>query len=182
MLSLPTCSAARNDRLPELSPDALADLLRRVDTSGLHQGDTPTVALIVVNTGERDVPEGVAEFSARFSVRASVGAQAVTVRDANGNVVPSRIAFQSLTPDPALPPDRVWWTLRLQFVVANVFARGWRSYGAAYGRHLDSDAPAAFWDRAAAPDASALDVYETNVHTGDLPAAGCSEPELGAGL
>jgi len=147
-------------------PDTIADLLRRVDTSGLQQGDAPTVALIVVNRGERDVPEAVADFHARFPVRAPVGAQPVTIWDADGNVVPSRLASQTLTADPALPPDRLWWTLHLQFVARAVPARGWRAYAATYGRHPDSDAPAC-WEKRAA-----LAVYETDIHEGDLPVAG----------
>jgi hypothetical protein len=120
--------------------------------------------LIVVNSGERDVLEGVAEFSARF-FRArerrrptghGLGRELAASCRRASRTRPSRLT-------PTLPPDRLWWTLRLQFVVADVPARGARAYAAAYGEHPASNGPASFWEQAASGDNASLIVYETSV-------------------
>jgi hypothetical protein len=114
-----------------VDPDAVRALLSRLNTAVLlQQGAQDTVALVVVNPGDAPVERGLAVFHARFPVRAEIGAQPVTVRDAAGQVVPSCIADQSQDEDDALPPGRVWWSLELWFLADDLPAQGWRAYAA----------------------------------------------------
>jgi len=125
------------------------------------------VALVVLNTSDVPAPAGRVTFRAAFPVRAEVGSRPVTVRDEAGAVVPSRIMAQSVTPDPALPPGRVLWSLTLEFAVDALPAHTGRAYAAVY-----ADSPASragdvtFWE--ALPSLS-LNVVETDCHSGDLP-------------
>ena len=140
-------------------------LAARMDTAALRQGDTPTKALVVFNTGSAPA-SAVAVFRARFPVRAEVGPQPVAVRDEAGRTVPSRIVNETLTGDAAHPGKRIW-EFDLLFRADDVPARGWRAYAATYGRA--SDAPE--WEEPAASSPT-LRALETDCHPGDVPGTG----------
>jgi hypothetical protein len=153
-----------------VDPDVVRDLLVRLNTAALLQhGGPETVALVVVNGDDAPVERGLAVFHARFPVRTEIGAQPVTVRDAAGQVVPSRIADQSLDEDEALPPGRVWWSLELWFLADDLPAQGWRAYAATYGAAPNARADAERVRQRAAAFPTRLAVYETDCHPGDLP-------------
>lgn len=140
-------------------------LLAHIDTRPLRRPDRPTKALVVFNPGAEPV-RGIAVFSARFPVRAAVGPQPVTVRDAAGAVIPSRRSNETLTPHD--DSSRVWWTFDLELWAEAIPARGWRAYAATYERAPETPDPPVPWDTAPRP---ALTVAETDIHGGDLPDA-----------
>jgi hypothetical protein len=107
---------------------------------------------------------------ATFPIRSAIGPQSVTVWNTLGEVVPSRITVSETHADTTLPPDRVWWTLELEFVVEAIPAHGWTTVGATFGDSAGSrsDDPS-FWE--GLPLLS-LSVVETDCHPGDLPLTG----------
>jgi hypothetical protein len=147
---------------------AIRTLAERVETLPLQRGGQLTRALVVVN----ETPEertGRARFAATFPIRASVGAQPVTLWDTTGDIVPSRVTVSILREDASLPTGRVWWEMALEFAVT-VPARGWTTIGATFGEAEDSRADdAAFWETLPLLDCA---VVETECHPGDLPLTG----------
>jgi hypothetical protein len=159
---------------PEMPPslvevEVIRALTSRIRTLPMQQGSTPIRALIVLNAGAAAV-SGRASFAAAFPVRAEIGAQPVTVRDAAGRIVPSRLCESRLSSADGLPPDRLLWTLTLEFAVTDLPARRWRTYAATFGEAAASRSDdSAFW---AALEATGLPVGETDCHGGDLSLEG----------
>ncbi len=133
-------------------------LLERVHTEPLRRAGVPTVALVVVNAGESDAPPCRVRFSAAFVVREIAP---VTVRDDAGNIVPSRIVDEARTPH----PNGVLWSLMLEFAVGGVPARSAKTFAAGY------EASNCLPLSETIPFRDDLMVYETGLHTGDLPLA-----------
>jgi hypothetical protein len=156
-----------------MAPSLLSELLARIDTDRLRQGNTPTVALVVMNHDETR-SAGLARFHASFPVRAEVGARPVTIKCHEGDVIPSRLTESVIEERPELPPGRVQWTLILEFLVEGVPPHGWRAYGASFGAsplsHSDRSELWGEWDNGT--EHAVLAVYETDCHAGDLPLCG----------
>jgi hypothetical protein len=153
------------------SDEEVAALLPRLNTTPLQQGSLPTRALVVVNP-EPTPYSGPVRFRATFPIRTAVGPRPITVRDASGTVVPSRLIASLLTPRENLPPDKVLWTMELEFV-AVVPARGWRSYSSTFGyTPLSRAGDADYWQQQTVAVLSSPPprVVETECHPGDLPA------------
>lgn len=146
------------------------DLLDRLNTAPLQQGDAPTRALVALNPSDAAITTALGVFPARFPVRREVGAQPVTVWDTQGNVLPCRVANERLKEDPAIAP-RIWWTFDLLVVLRDIPAQGWRAVAATYGQPPPLPEEAAIW-QAAEASGERLPLEETDCHAGDLPATG----------
>jgi hypothetical protein len=147
------------------------DLPARINTLPLLHSDTPTRALVVWNQGETPVDVAVRVcYRVTFPIRAALGPQPVTVWNASGDVVPSRVTVSETRADASLPPDRIWWTLELEFVVDAVPPQGWTTVGATFGHSPASRSDdASFWETF---PLLSLTVVETDCHPGDLPLTG----------
>ena len=133
--------------------------LSRINTEPLRRAGVATVVLVVVNETKADAPPCRVRFRAAFAVREPMP---VTVRDAGGNVVASRIAEQSVTPR----SPGAWWDMTLEFALPDgIAARSAQAFAASYEQGGD---PRAVFDL---PLRSDLPVYETGLHAGDLPMA-----------
>ncbi|MBC8140413.1 MAG: hypothetical protein H7Y38_03115, partial [Armatimonadetes bacterium] len=136
----------------------MESLLARIHTEPLRRAGVPTVALVVFNTSDADVPPCRVRFSAAFPVREPMP---VTVRGGNGDIIPSRIVSQTVTPD---KPGYVWWSLTLEFaVIPGTPARSAQTFAAGYEAAESLPFPDAL------PFRADLTVYETGIHEGDLP-------------
>lgn len=124
-----------------------------------------TRALILLN--EEAPFSGVVAFHAAYPVRVPPGPQPVTVRDAAGRVLPSRVVKGTLTDAPGLPPDKRLWAFELQVLVADVPARTGVAFAATYGADGASEAPEAVWETAL-DTAPPRMLYETDIHAGDI--------------
>src|ERR1051326_4412936 len=94
--------------------EEIAAYLPRIDTASLEQRDTATRILVVWNP-ETAPYSGPVRFRAAFPVRVAFGRRPVTVRDAQGAVVPSRFTVSEITTRADLPADKVLWRLELEF-------------------------------------------------------------------
>jgi hypothetical protein len=151
------------------SDEEIAALLPRLNTAPLQQGHGTTRALVVFNA-ECAPYSGPVRFRATFPIRTDFGPRPVIVRDATGGIVPSHLTHSETAPRPGLPPDKVLWTMELEFI-AVAPARGWRTYAATFGYSPLSRADdAAFWQSRDAAVTSTLRVVETECHPGPLPA------------
>ena len=142
-------------------PAEIAALLARVHTAPLQRPDAPTVALVVFNFGNTPVSPCRVRFAAAFPASA---AKPVTVRDASGEVIPSRLVESVMDANvPNLPPGKVLWSLVLEFETGEELpARTGRAYAASYEPN-----PLELSDM---PDTAlcSLPVYETTCHAGEL--------------
>ena len=146
-----------------------AELLARINTLPLRRESTLTRALVVRNPANAPAT-GRVRFQAAFPIRAAVGPQPVTVWDATRKVLPCRLTVSETCPDTALPPDRIWWKMELEFFVEDAPANGWLTVGAAFGESSASQSDdAAFWETL---PLLPLSVVETDCHSGDLPLVG----------
>ena len=144
--------------MPTSSQLALLPRLHTLPLAPTHPTPTPLLAPTRLR------------FHAAFPVRATLGAQPVTLRDEHGTIIPSRLIESTLTAHPDLPSDRRLWTLTLEFVASDIPAQGWRTYAATFAASPESHSDdTAFWS--ALPKAD-LAVSETDCHPGDLPLTG----------
>lgn len=140
----------------------------KLNTSGFQIPGAVTRALVVLNPGEANV-QGRVQFAARFPVREGAYPKPVTVRKDDGGVVPSRFVRSVIESDTGLEPGKVWWDTILEFVVDDVPARGWRTWGASFEQWGDSrEEDGEFWEKKAGP-LLPLPVVETECHDGTLP-------------
>jgi len=139
----------------------LADIADRINT-GLEDPENSR-ALVVFNRTDQPA-SGVAVFRAAMSWPHNLPLPPVVVTDA-GRPVPSAIHDMTEGPDTKGRADRRQLAFALRFAVADVPAKGWRTYIAAY-----TDVPMpALEDFVETPS---LVVVETTRHGGDLPPTG----------
>ena len=113
----------------------------------LHERLGNPQAVVLAVTGGTEQVTGRARFVARFPVRREVGVQPVTVYDETGVVIPSRLVESVLVEDTALPPNRIWWSVVLEFAVTNLGVQETRPYLALYAVSPASrSGDTAFWE------------------------------------
>ena len=138
-------------------------VLARINTLPLKRQGIPTVALVAFNFADAPVPPCRARFTASFPTRAT---KPVSVRDDNGNLVPSRIVDESADPDaPDLSEGYILWTLTLEFALLDGLPpASARAFAATY-----ESSPASVTPDDSLPLWADVVVYETTCHAGDLP-------------
>ncbi len=143
--------------------EAIDAVLARINTLPLQRQGIPTVALVAFNFADAPVSPCRARFTASFPTRAT---KPVSLRDDNGNLVPSRIVDESFDPDATgLCPGYILWTLTLEFALADGLPpASARAFAATYEASPEAVPP----DDSLSLRAD-VRVCETTCHAGDLP-------------